>query len=133
MQVEIESIADRFGNYDHLKADIVANLNLIGPSYPRHFALRQRVDEKTVRLTLDGFIVYPPSDVMWRSKSITRSARMARPKNINAELLDQRVIIMMSKSELSLIERWMVENCLTSRGEAIRQLCRSGVEKNLKC
>jgi hypothetical protein len=53
---------------------------------------------------------------------------MGRPKKIDNELLDQRIIIMMSKSELELIEKWMLANSIASRGEAIRQLCRSGVE-----
>lgn len=42
------------------------------------------------------------------------------------ELKDQRVVTMMSPTELEAIDEWMFENRLRSRGEAIRRLCRIG-------
>lgn len=43
------------------------------------------------------------------------------------ELKDQRVVTMMSPSELEAIDDWMFKNRIRSRGEAIRRLCRSGL------
>ena len=57
---------------------------------------------------------------------------MARPKNPDAELMDQRVPIMMSKSELELLDDWMFSQRIRSRGEAIRRLVTAGMVKNLK-
>lgn len=57
---------------------------------------------------------------------------MARPKKPEDELKDQRVTIMMSESELSLIDDWMFANRLRSRGEAIRRLCIRSLSKDLK-
>jgi metal-responsive CopG/Arc/MetJ family transcriptional regulator len=48
------------------------------------------------------------------------------------ELKDQRVTIMMTKSELALIDDWMFANRIRSRGEAIRQMCRKVLLKDLK-
>ena len=39
------------------------------------------------------------------------------------ELKDQRVVTMMSSSELDAIDDWMFKNRIRSRGEAIRRLC----------
>jgi hypothetical protein len=44
------------------------------------------------------------------------------------ELKDQRVPIMMTPSELEAIDDWMFKNRIRSRGEAIRRLCRVGLE-----
>lgn len=43
------------------------------------------------------------------------------------ELKDQRVVTMMSPSELAAIDDWMFENRVRSRGEAIRRLCQMGI------
>lgn len=43
------------------------------------------------------------------------------------ELKDQRVVTMMSPSELEAIDEWMFRNRLKSRGEAIRRLCHLGM------
>lgn len=40
------------------------------------------------------------------------------------ELKDQRVVTMMSPSELEAIDDWMFRNRIRSRGEAIRRLCK---------
>lgn len=44
------------------------------------------------------------------------------------ELKDQRVVTMMSPSELEAIDDWMFKNRIRSRGEAIRRLCHVGME-----
>lgn len=44
------------------------------------------------------------------------------------ELKDQRVVTMMSPSELDAIDDWMFKNRIRSRGEAIRRLCHIGME-----
>jgi len=44
------------------------------------------------------------------------------------ELKDQRVVTMMSPSELEAIDDWMFKNRIRSRGEAIRRLCQIGME-----
>jgi hypothetical protein len=43
------------------------------------------------------------------------------------ELKDQRVVTMMSPSELQTIDDWMFNNRIRSRGEAIRRLCQIGI------
>lgn len=43
------------------------------------------------------------------------------------ELKDQRVVTMMSPSELETIDDWMFKNRIRSRGEAIRRLCQVGL------
>lgn len=43
------------------------------------------------------------------------------------ELKDQRVVTMMSPSELQSIDDWMFANRIRSRGEAIRRLCQLGI------
>ena len=43
------------------------------------------------------------------------------------ELKDQRVVTMMSPSELEVIDDWMFKNRIRSRGEAIRRLCQVGI------
>jgi hypothetical protein len=43
------------------------------------------------------------------------------------ELKDQRVVTMMSPSELEAIDDWMFKNRIRSRGEAIRRLCHIGM------
>jgi len=43
------------------------------------------------------------------------------------ELKDQRVVTMMSPSELESIDDWMFKNRIRSRGEAIRRLCQMGL------
>jgi len=43
------------------------------------------------------------------------------------ELKDQRVVTMMSPSELEAIDDWMFKNRIRSRGEAIRRLCQMGI------
>lgn len=48
---------------------------------------------------------------------------MARPKDPELELKDQRIAVMMTKSELNLIDDWMFANRIRSRGEAIRRMC----------
>jgi hypothetical protein len=48
------------------------------------------------------------------------------------ELKDQRVTVMMTKSELGLIDDWMFANRIRSRGDAIRQMCRKVLLKDLK-
>lgn len=57
---------------------------------------------------------------------------MARPKDPELELKDQRIVVMMKKSELDLIDDWMFANRIRSRGEAIRQMCRKVLLKDLK-
>ena len=53
----------------------------------------------------------------------TVSAKMARD-----ELKDQRVVTMMTPSELQAIDDWMFANRIRSRGEAIRRLCQVGLQ-----
>lgn len=43
------------------------------------------------------------------------------------ELKDQRVVTMMSPSELEAIDDWMFRHRIRSRGEAIRRLCQAGI------
>lgn len=43
------------------------------------------------------------------------------------ELKDQRVVTMMSPSELDAIDVWSFQNRIRSRGEAIRRLCQIGL------
>lgn len=43
------------------------------------------------------------------------------------ELKDQRVVTMMSPSELKVIDDWMFKSRIRSRGEAIRRLCQIGI------
>lgn len=43
------------------------------------------------------------------------------------ELKDQRVVTMMSPSELETVDNWMFKNRIRSRGEAIRRLCQMGI------
>lgn len=43
------------------------------------------------------------------------------------ELKDQRVVTMMSPSELEAIDDWMFKNRIRSRGEAIRRLCQMAI------
>ena len=43
------------------------------------------------------------------------------------ELKDQRIVTMMSQSEVLSIDDWMFENRIKSRGEAIRRLCQIGM------
>lgn len=43
------------------------------------------------------------------------------------ELKDQRVVTMMSPSELGTIDDWMFKNRIRSRGDAIRRLCQIGM------
>lgn len=57
---------------------------------------------------------------------------MARPKDPELELKDQRIAVMMTKSELALIDDWMFANRIRSRGDAIRQMCRKVLLKDLK-
>lgn len=45
------------------------------------------------------------------------------------ELKDQRVVTMMSPSELEAIDDWMFKNRIRSRGEAIRRLCKLSLVK----
>lgn len=42
-------------------------------------------------------------------------------------LKDQRVVVMMTKREIELIDDWMFARRIRSRGEAIRQLCNAGI------
>lgn len=44
------------------------------------------------------------------------------------ELKDQRVVTMMSPTDLATIDEWSFQNRIRSRGEAIRQLCRIGLD-----
>lgn len=46
---------------------------------------------------------------------------------MNDELKDQRVVTMMSPSELDVIDDWSFKNRIRSRGEAIRRLCQMGL------
>lgn len=46
------------------------------------------------------------------------------------ELKDQRVVTMMTASELEAIDDWMFKNRIRSRGEAIRRLCQIGLESS---
>lgn len=57
---------------------------------------------------------------------------MARPKKPEDELLDQRIAVMMRKSELDMLDDWMFSQRIRSRGEAIRRLLVAGMVKNLK-
>lgn len=57
---------------------------------------------------------------------------MARPKDPTLELKDQRIAVMMTKSELGLIDDWMFAHRIRSRGDAIRQMCRKVLLKDLK-
>lgn len=43
------------------------------------------------------------------------------------ELKDQRVVTMMSPSELEVIDDWMFKSRIRSRGEAIRRLCQLAI------
>lgn len=44
------------------------------------------------------------------------------------ELKDQRVVTMMSPSELKAIDDWGFANRIRSRAEAVRRLCRIALE-----
>lgn len=57
---------------------------------------------------------------------------MVRPKKNVSDLLDQRMVIMMSKAEIDLIDDWMFSQRIRSRGEAVRRLVTAGMLKNLK-
>lgn len=48
------------------------------------------------------------------------------------ELKDQRVTVMFTKSELNIIDDWMLANRIRSRSEAIRRLCRTRLIKDRK-
>ena len=48
------------------------------------------------------------------------------------DLKDQRITVMFTKGEIDLIEDWMFANRIRSRGEAIRQLCRTRLIKDRK-
>jgi hypothetical protein len=61
---------------------------------------------------------------MANTQSETSIKNEIEPK---AELMDQRVTIMMSKSELASIDDWRAERRIWSRGNAIRQLVFSGM------
>jgi hypothetical protein len=52
---------------------------------------------------------------------------MARKKDPSKELKDQRIPIMITASELDLIDDWSFKNRIRSRGEAIRRLCQIGI------
>lgn len=52
---------------------------------------------------------------------------MARPHKPVDELLNQRLVVMMSRAEIDAIDDWMFARRIRSRGEAIRQLCRSSI------
>ncbi|NYT33902.1 hypothetical protein [Rhizobium sp. WYCCWR 11128] len=56
---------------------------------------------------------------------------MARKKNPDAELKDQRIPIMMSPSELERIDDWSFKRRIRSRGEAIRRLCQLGLRADV--
>ena len=43
------------------------------------------------------------------------------------ELKDQRVVTMMSSSEIEAIDDWAFANRIRSRGEAIRRLCQMAI------
>jgi len=43
------------------------------------------------------------------------------------EIKDQRIITLMTPSEVEAIDEWMFENRIRSRGEAIRRLCQIGL------
>lgn len=57
---------------------------------------------------------------------------MAPPRKLNEFLKDQRVVIMLSKADLDLIDDWSFANRIRSRGEAIRRLIAAGVVKHGK-
>ena len=61
-----------------------------------------------------------------------RESPMTRPKKNVSDLLDQRMVIMMSKAEIDLIDDWMFSQRIRSRGEAVRRLVTAGMLKNLK-
>jgi metal-responsive CopG/Arc/MetJ family transcriptional regulator len=42
---------------------------------------------------------------------------------MDKELKDQRVVLMMTPTELEAVDEWAWERRIRSRGEAIRQLC----------
>jgi hypothetical protein len=48
-------------------------------------------------------------------------------ENVAEELKDQRVVTMMSPSELESIDDWMFRHRIRSRGDAIRRLCQIGM------
>lgn len=57
---------------------------------------------------------------------------MASTKKPIEQLLDQRMVIMMSKAEIELIDDWMFSQRIRSRGEAVRRLVTAGMVANLK-
>lgn len=57
---------------------------------------------------------------------------MAPTKKPIEQLLDQRMVIMMSKAEIDLIDDWMFSQRIRSRGEAVRRLVTAGMVTNLK-
>lgn len=57
---------------------------------------------------------------------------MARPKKPVDDLKDQRVVVMLSTSELNSIDDWMFANRIRSRGEAMRRLIVAGLVKDIK-
>jgi hypothetical protein len=61
-----------------------------------------------------------------------KGAAMAPGKKPVDDLMDQRVVVMMSKAELEMIDDWSFANRIRSRGEAIRRLVTAGMVKNLK-
>lgn len=52
---------------------------------------------------------------------------MARKKDPDKELKDQRIPVMLTASELTAIDDWSFANRIRSRGEAIRRLCQMGL------
>lgn len=61
-----------------------------------------------------------------------KEKQMAPTKKPIEHLLDQRMVIMMSKAEIELIDDWMFSQRIRSRGEAVRRLVTAGMLKNLK-
>ena len=51
---------------------------------------------------------------------------------MDIEPRDKRVPIMLTASEIALIDDWRFENRVATRSDAIRRLCRIGLEADAK-
>lgn len=71
-----------------------------------------------ILLSLSGRV----NDLIVKLHMFVKGMRMAD------ELKDQRVVTMMSPSDLDEIDNWMFAQRIRSRGEAIRRLCQIGIE-----
>lgn len=61
-------------------------------------------------------------------KNLAKLHKLTRGRAVADELKDQRVVTMMSPTDLETIDEWSFQNRIRSRGEAIRRLCRVGLD-----